>query len=88
VDLAFLSQTPPVAVRADLKPDHARKSMMIAPTAETQLGRSRLPIWKVKPTRSLTTCAKPINKKSVAETVQYVLLGISISVRRFESRSD
>jgi hypothetical protein len=71
-----------------LNPDHARKSMMIAPTAETHAGRARPPIWKAKPTRSLRTCARPINKKSVAETVQYVLVGISISVKRSESRSD
>jgi hypothetical protein len=75
-------------VRADLNPDHAMKSVMIAPTAETHIGRWWLPIWKVKPTRSLTTCANPINKKSVAETVQYVLLDISISMKRFESGSD
>jgi hypothetical protein len=61
--------------------------MMIAPTAEAHPGRSKLPIWKVKPARSLRTCANPINRKTVAETVQYVLLGISISVKRFESRS-
>jgi hypothetical protein len=84
--LAFPSQTPAVTVRADLNPDHAKKNMMIAPTADAHTGRTKLPIWKVKLAMSLAACARPINKKSVAERVQYVLFGISISGKWLEPR--